>query len=290
MRLPDNYDNTKPYWLIFAYHWNGGSAADIDSGGSNGYFWSYYGLQSLSKNGAIFVTPDSLGAGWSNTNDQDLHFTDDMVKMVTDNYCVDMSNIVTSGFSWGGGMSYELACARANASDNSAGYAFRAAVIYEGADLSGCDNGKDPIAIWQKVGLTDTTCPVSLATPIRDQFIKNNGCTGWTSETGDVTASQTGTSTQEPPRPPTPGQYLNPGGHICTNYTGCTAGHPIRWCVDQSAHGPGAIDGTSDLYDSCATPPKTCSPSCPCTWTPVDVWTWLNDPSSNARTPNATSK
>ncbi len=52
-------------------------------------------------------------------------------------------------------MSYEIACARAKI--------FRGAAIYEGAQLSGCDGGNDPIALWQMVGLTDTTCPMSLA-------------------------------------------------------------------------------------------------------------------------------
>ena len=287
MRLPDDYDNTKPYWLIFDFHWNGGNSAQVDNGGSSGYEYAYYGLQSKSNNGAIFVGPDSIGPGWSNSTDQDLDFTDDMVKLISDNYCVDMSNLITTGFSWGGGMSYELACARADPS--AAGYAFRAAVIFEGADLSGCDTGgKNPIALWQKVGLTDTTCPMTLATPIRDQFVKNNGCSGWTS---DQTPAQTSTSvSSEPPVPPTPGSYLNPGGHICTNYTACSPGHPIRWCVDQSGHGPATVDGTSDLYQSCAKPPSSCSTSCPCTWTADDVWTWLHDPSSNAHTPNATSE
>jgi poly(3-hydroxybutyrate) depolymerase len=287
MRLPDNYDKTKPYWLIFDFHWNGGNSAQADNGGTSGYQYAYYGLQSKSKNGAIFVGPDSIGAGWSNSNDQDLYFTDDMVKLISDNYCVDMSNIITTGFSWGGGMSYELACARGDPS--AAGYAFRAAVIFEGANLSGCGTGgKSPVALWQKVGLTDTTCPMSLATPIRDQFVKNNGCSGWTS---DQTPAQTSTNiSTQPPVPPTPGSYLNPGGHICTNYTGCSAGHPIRWCVDQSGHAPASVDGTSDGYQSCAKPPSSCSTSCPCTWTADDVWTWLNDPSSNAHTPNATSE
>ena len=287
MRRPANYDKTKPYWLIFDFHWNGGTSAQVDNGGTSGYEYAYYGLQSKSKNGAIFAGPFSIGPGWNNSNDQDLHFTDDMVKLISEHYCVDMSNIITTGFSWGGGMSYELACARADPS--AAGYAFRAAVIFEGADLSGCDTGgKSPIALWQKVGLTDTTCPVSLATPIRDQFVKNNACTGWTSDQSPAQSS-TNVSTQ-PPVPPTPGAYLNPGGHICSNYTGCSAGHPIRWCVDQSGHGPATVDGTSDLYQSCAKPPSSCSTSCQCTWTADDVWTWLNDPSSNVHTPNATSE
>ena len=264
MRLPDNYDNTKPYWLIFGFHWNGGNSAEVDSGGTNGYWWSYYGMQRKSKNNAIFVAPDGLNAGWANSSGHDLTFVDDMVKLIEDNYCVDTKNLVTMGFSYGGGMSYELACARAKV--------FRAAAIYEGGQLSGCDGGNDPIALWQVEGLTDTTVGMSMATPIRDRFVKNNGCTP-----------------QTPPQPPNPGTYLNPGGHICTDYAGCSAGHPLRWCVSQSGHGPGPIDGSSDLYNSCATPPKTCSTSCPCTWTPDDVWPWLNGQSISGQTPNATS-
>ena len=287
MRLPDNYDNTKPYWLIFDFHWNGGDSAQVDNGGTSGYQYAYYGLQSKSKNGAIFVGPDSIGSGWGNSSDQDLYFTDDMVKLISDNYCVDMSNIITTGFSWGGGMSYELACARADPS--AAGYAFRAAVIFEGANLSGCDTGgKNPIALWQKVGLTDTTCPMSLATPIRDQFVKNNGCSGWTS---DQTPPQTSTNVStEPPVPPTPSPYLNPGGHICTDYTGCCGRtphplvrRPVRSCTSYRRWHVGPLpivrETSEQLLDSC-----------PCTWTADDVWTWLNDPGSNAHTPNATSE
>ncbi len=263
MRLPDNYDSSKPYWLIFGFHWNGGNSAQVDNGGTNGYWWAYYGLQRKSNNNAIFVAPDGLNAGWANSGGQDLTFVDNMVALIEDNYCVDTSNIITSGFSYGGGMSYELACARAKV--------FRAAVIYEGGQLSGCDGGNDPIALWQVEGLTDTTVGMSFATPIRDKFVKNNGCTA-----------------QSPPQPASPPPYLNPGGHICTDYAGCSAGHPLRWCVSQSGHGPGPIDGNSDLYNSCATPPKTCSASCPCTWTPDDVWPWLTGQTITGQTPNAT--
>ena len=138
---------------------------------------AHFGLQKLSNNGAIFVAPQGLGNGWGNSGGQDLKFVDDMVKLIDDNYCVDTTHVLTNGFSYGGGMSYEIACARAKV--------FRGAAIYEGAQLSGCDGGNDPIALWQMVGLTDTTCPMSLATPIRDRFVKNNGCTA-----------------QSPPQPP----------------------------------------------------------------------------------------
>ena len=247
MRLPDNYDSSKPYWLIFGFHWNGGSAKEVDTGGSNGYNMAHFGLQKLSKNGAIFVAPDGLNAGWANSGGQDLKLVDDMVKLIEDNYCVDTSHVLTNGFSYGGGMSYEIACARAKV--------FRGAAIYEGAQLSGCDGGNDPIALWQMVGLTDNTCPMGLATPIRDRFVKNNGC-----------------AAQNPPQPPQPPPYVSTGGHICTDYAGCSAGHALRWCVHQSGHGNAVVDGTADLYNSCASPPKTCSSTCPCTWVPDDVW------------------
>jgi poly(3-hydroxybutyrate) depolymerase len=294
MRLPDNYDSNHPYSLFFAFHWNGGNAKAVDTGGDNGYFTAYYGLQRKSNNGAIFVGPDGQGGGWPNSNDSDLHFTDDMVKLISDNYCVDMSNIITMGFSYGGGMSYKLACARGNATTNTVGYAFRAAAIFEGCAFLGgaCEGGNDPVAIWQKVGMTDSTCDIASGTPIRDTFLKANKCTGWTSETGNVAASQSGTITQEPPRPPMPGRYINPGGHICTNYTGCSAA-PYRWCVDQAGHGNATTDGTASLFDECANvsnqnPMGNCSPGCPCTWTPDDIWTWLNNPTTNKYTPNYT--
>ena len=87
----------------------------MDTGGANGYFTAYWGLQRESKNGAIFVAPEWSGGGWSTG---DLTFTDDMVKTISTNYCVDMSDIITSGFSYGGGMSHALACSRANPKTN----------------------------------------------------------------------------------------------------------------------------------------------------------------------------
>jgi poly(3-hydroxybutyrate) depolymerase len=241
MRLPDNYDKNKPYWLIFGFHWNGGTSKDVDTGGSNGYISAHFGLQKLSNNGAIFVAPQGNGNGWGGDN---LPFVDDMVKLIEENYCVDTTRLYTNGFSYGGGMSYAIACARAKV--------FRGAAIYEGAELSGCTGGNDPIAYWQMAGTTDTTCTISMATPMRDKFAKNNGCT--------IPAT-------EPPRPTS-----STSPHICTDYTGCSSGHPLRWCVHPAGHGNAIVDGTTDVYNSCATPPKTCSDSCKCTWVPADVW------------------
>jgi hypothetical protein len=249
MRLPDNYDMNKPYWLIFGFHWRGGSSADVDSGGSNGYAMAHYGLQALSKNGAIFVAPHGLNGGWANGGD--LEFVDAMLELIQDNYCVDKGHIFSNGFSFGGGMSYALACARASV--------FRGVAIYNGAQLSGCEGGNDPVALWQMHGLTDGTLGFEESKALRNRFVENNGCTP-----------------QEPPAPPRPPPYLVDGGHICTDYAGCAPGKPVRWCAHQSGHGNAIVDGTDDLYHRCATPPMTCSDSCRCSWVPPDVWTWMN--------------
>jgi poly(3-hydroxybutyrate) depolymerase len=152
LRLPDNYDNDKPYWLVFGFHWNGGNSKEVDTGGSNGYTMAHFGLQKLSENGAIFVAPDGLSAGWANSGGRDLDFVDDILKLVQENYCVDTKHIFANGFSYGGGMSYAIACARADI--------FRGVAIYNGAQLSGCEGGTKPIAYWQMAGLTDTTCTI----------------------------------------------------------------------------------------------------------------------------------
>ena len=249
VRLPDNYDKDKPYWLIFGFHWRGGSGGDVDSGGDNKYNMAHYGLQKLSKNGAIFVAPDGIGGGWADSGD--MKFVDDMVKLIEDNYCVDTKHLFANGFSFGGGMSYALACDRADV--------FRAVAIYNGAVLSGCKDGNKPIAYWQMHGLTDGTLGIAAARTMRDQFAKNNGCTA-----------------QSPPEPPRPPPYLVNGGHVCTDYSGCSSGHPLRWCAHQSGHGNAIVDGTDSLYNTCMNPGKTCSDTCRCTWVPEDVWKFFN--------------
>ena len=110
--LPDNYDKNKPYWLIFGFHWNGGNAAQVDNGGTNGHWWSYYGLQ-RSRTTMHLRRARRARCRMGEQRGARPDFVDDMVKLIEANYCVDTAHIITSGFSYGGGMSYEIACARA---------------------------------------------------------------------------------------------------------------------------------------------------------------------------------
>ena len=228
IRIPDNYDNSHPYRLIFAFHWNGGTMGDIDGGGSSGAAWSYYGLREQANNSTIFVAPQGISNGWANSGGRDLTLVDDLIKLIEGDLCVDTTQLFSVGFSYGGGMTYELACARATV--------FRAAAVYSGAQLSGCDGGKDPIAYLGIHGVSDGTCGIAGGRSLRDTFVKNNGCTA-----------------QNPPEPAT-----GSGTHTCTKYQGCSAGHPVEWCAFDGGHTPGNVDGGGD--DGAKT------------WTKAEVW------------------
>src|SRR5690349_4934834 len=36
LRVPDGYDSSHGYRLVFGFHWNGGTANDVDSGSTSG--------------------------------------------------------------------------------------------------------------------------------------------------------------------------------------------------------------------------------------------------------------
>jgi poly(3-hydroxybutyrate) depolymerase len=213
LRIPDNYDNTRPYRLVFAYHWRGGTMQDVDGGGTSGAVWSYYGLRAQADNSTIFVAPQGIGNGWGDSGD--LKFTDDMNKLIQDDLCVNTRQVFALGFSFGGGMSYALACARASV--------FRAVAVYAGAQLSGCQGGTEPIAYLGIHGTGDGTLGIGGGRELRDRFVQNNGCTA-----------------QAEPSPP-PSQM-----HTCTSYQGCDAGYPVRWCAFDGGHTPGHVDGGGD--------------------------------------------
>ncbi len=215
MRIPENYDSSRPHRLVFAFHWNGGSMNDVDGGGSSGFTWSYYGLREQAGDSTIFVAPQGINNGWANSQGRDLAFVDAMVSQIKGDLCVDEERVFSMGFSYGGGMTFGLACDRADV--------FRAVAVYGGAVLSGCGDGSEPVAYLGIHGIGDGTCPVAGGRSMRDRFVDNNGCT--------------------PQNPPEPS-----GGsstYTCTSYEGCTDG-PVRWCAFDGGHTPGHVDGGGD--------------------------------------------
>nr|WP_239103204.1 cellulose binding domain-containing protein [Actinoplanes siamensis] len=215
LRIPDGYDRNRPYKLIFAFHWLNGTAGDVATGGSAGATWAYYGQQRLSDNSAILVAPQGIDNGWANTGGRDLTLVDDLTALIEGDLCVDTSQLFALGWSYGGAMSYAVACARPAV--------FRAVAVLSGANLSGCAGGTQPVAYLGIHGTHDSVLDISLGRGIRDTFVRNNGCTA-----------------QNPPEPAR-GSLT----HLVTSYAGCRAGYPVRWAAFDGDHTPEPVDGST---------------------------------------------
>ncbi|MDC0683026.1 alpha/beta hydrolase family esterase [Sorangium atrum] len=177
----------------------------------------YYGLLELSENSAIFVAPDGLDKGWANTNGRDVAFTDAFLEQVQNDLCIDTTRIFATGFSYGAGMSYAVACARPTV--------FRGGAVYAAALLSGCQGGTTPVAYFGAHGINDATLNYSGGENLRNKFVTLNRCVS-----------------QNPPRAPR-------GGHICTSFDGCMPEFPVRWCSYDGGHNPTHKDsGTRESW------------------------------------------
>ena len=151
LNVPTNYDNTKAYKLVIAYH-------ALNSNDHSVYSEKYYDLQPLSNNTTIFVAPNGQqngapcsgtgtgdsGCGWPNTSDQDMQLADAVVKQVEDNFCVDTNRIFATGWSYGASMSEQTACERPLGGSQAAGWGVRAIAIYAVAYLSNSSRNARP--------------------------------------------------------------------------------------------------------------------------------------------------
>jgi poly(3-hydroxybutyrate) depolymerase len=221
LRAPDNYDPNHPYRLVIAYHWMSGTAQDVAEG-SGPSETVFYGLRDLANNSTIFVAPMGRGSGqntgWANAGGEDVAFTDAILAQVEAALCIDTTRIFATGFSYGAGMSYAVACARPDV--------FRGVALYSGALLSGCDGGTKPIAFYASHGLSDSVLDISAGRILRDHFVEVNGVTP-----------------QNPPEPD-----IGSGTHICTKYQGGSPQYPVVWCAFDGDHTPNPHDsgqGTS---------------------------------------------
>jgi poly(3-hydroxybutyrate) depolymerase len=216
IRLPNNYNNTRAYRLIFTWHQLGSSASSIAAGEdpNKGGVLAYYGLPPLANESAIFVVPNGISNGWANSGGEDVSFYDKMRDTVENDLCVDTSLRFHTGFSYGGGMSFAIACAR--------GKETRAVAVISGSQLSGCAGGNDGVAYYGQHGTKDSVLPVANGRALRDKFVKNNGCTAVTE--------------------PSPGSG---GKSVKTVYKGCKEGLPLTWVIHGGDHNPSQTDSGS---------------------------------------------
>jgi poly(3-hydroxybutyrate) depolymerase len=188
VRWPSDYDKATPYRLILGLHGHGGSWQE--SGLTN------YGLWNLSKGSTIFVTLSAIDGNWDDTTD--LTYTDEVLKLVEAELCIDTSRVMLEGFSQGAWMASYLACARPKV--------FRAVAAHSGSYDGTCSN----VAFLGSVGLNDLA-GMSQSSET-DPFAKVNQCTVEKLPTAQ------------------------PGKHACTPYKGCKAGFPVTWCSFDGGH------------------------------------------------------
>ncbi len=158
--------------------------------------------------------PNGLNNGWANSGGEDVSFFDAMVKTIEEDLCVDTKLRFSTGFSYGGAMSYSLACSRPKI--------IRAVAVLSGGMLSGCDGGSQPVAYYAQHGTSDSVLNVSGGRSMRDKFVKNNGCT-----------------------PVSPEPQPQGAKSVKTVYKGCTEGYPVTWVIHKGDHNPSQVDSGS---------------------------------------------
>jgi len=203
LRLPSNYDKSKPNRLIFGVHWRDADMTGVDGGSA-----PYYGLKALATGAyanTIFIAPDGLNKGWANSGGEDVALFDAILKTVSDDLCINEKLIFSLGFSYGAAMSYSLACSRPKV--------FRAVAVLSGAQLSGCSEGTEPVAFYSQHGVRDSVLQLSMGKQLRDNMLKRNGC-----------ASKNA-----------PDVAKNSRSKAKTEYS-CTAGYPVTYVSFDGDH------------------------------------------------------
>lgn len=199
VQLPQGYDSSRPYPVVFQFHPWGGSADQA---------LTMYQLNSKMPD-AIYVTPQGLdaggaGAGWANTGGVDIAFTEAMVQDVQSKYCVDNDRIFSTGFSYGGMMSFAIGCEMSDV--------FRAIAPMAGSLYSdfNCQGTGPAIAMWGAHGTSDTVVPPEDGRAARDKILQQSHC-----------------GTETTPVEPSP----------CVKYQGCDPGYDVTWCEWDGPHG-----------------------------------------------------
>jgi polyhydroxybutyrate depolymerase len=200
VKIPTNYDTNKPYRLVFAWHGLGGTAQQIAQFG-------YYQLEAPSAGTAIFVSGQGLdtgsGAGWPNTNGQDVNFVRALLDWMKSNYCVDQARVFSVGMSYGGIMSNTLGCQM--------GGIFRAIAPMAGSGpfQFGTSACVGQVAAWLTHGTADLTVSYDAGVQSKETWRTRAHC-------------------QATSQPTTPSP--------CVAYDGCDPGYPVHWCSWDGGH------------------------------------------------------
>src|SRR6188768_1289353 len=222
LSVPANYENTKPYRLVIAWH-------QLDGNDKQMYQQNYYWLKDIAEaaSSTIFVAPNGekngapctgtgngeSGCGWPDSSGSNVTLADAVVAQIEENFCIDKKKIFANGWSYGGSMSYRTACSRPLGGTGTWGV--RAVAVYNGAaqlSAGNCSPSK-AVAFYASHGTNDNVLNYDGGVSMAQTYAKLNGCTS-----------------QAPAKAS--------GNHVCTNYAGCTAGLPVEFCSFVGPHTP----------------------------------------------------
>ncbi|MCQ2820058.1 MAG: hypothetical protein MJ252_22555 [archaeon] len=203
--FPDNYNNNKPYKLLFGMQCMGGSGSQVQKEG-------YYGLKPLDTNkDFIFLAPEGNG-GYAPWGEQDYKLFDELLAFMKNNACIDESRVFSTGFSYGAMFSNGLSW---NHQD-----VLRAVAVFETAERNiwlPTYLGK-PIGWMAVEALQDPICTPEMARHARDIILSHNGPGG-------------SDASKEPAI-----EYKGSGPHVCYEYQTVDQNYPVTWCTQNGGH------------------------------------------------------
>lgn len=153
LRVPSDYESSRPYRLMLGFHGATDSSANVAP--------SFFGLWDLAEGSTIFAAPDAVGGIWK--ADADTQMVQDLLEQLESDLCIDTSRVVIEGFSQGGAMTWTLACALPGT--------FRLAVVHSGGGLA-MPKTCQPIPFLSSLGHDGSGQGMS-----SDFFATTNGCT-----------------------------------------------------------------------------------------------------------------
>ena len=159
VRMPDNYDPTRAYPLLFSLH-------GLNETGDT----PMRQFENVINDEGIEVFPDGEGEQWNYTTD--MEFVDALLTELQGEYCVDPARVFAAGFSAGGGGVHAIGCFL--------GDRFRGIAALAGTGMFTECEGR--VAVMQIQGTSDFVAREEAAAAIREHWIAVNQC-----EASDIT-------------------------------------------------------------------------------------------------------
>lgn len=192
--VPETYDASVPNRLIFGFAGTNWVGEQIRP---------YLGLEDYAESNDIFVYPDPLWRefdGWGNLGGwvlgphatpadgmQDLDFTDAIIDELSEQYCIDPTQIYATGHSWGGDMAQVVSCFLGDRFRATVPVAANRPYWFESENGSRVECTGET-AVWTMFGSNEThftwqDYSGQYGDECRDFWLEENGCDGSSSYT-----------------------------------------------------------------------------------------------------------